>query len=85
MFEPAGLGEAELSGLSVPVVALYDEHTAFEATREWLRANVPGCRAETIAGAKHFAPLENPAEFTRLVTTHLRDLAGLERADACTS
>lgn len=74
LFDPAGLDEERLRSIRQPVVALYDEHTDFNQTRLWLEENVPNCTIDTVSEAKHFAPLQNPAEFSRLVRQHLAEM-----------
>jgi pimeloyl-ACP methyl ester carboxylesterase len=74
VFVPAGLTADRLCKLERPLVALYDEHTSFGATREFLRANVPDVTIETVPGARHLAPLQSTEAFTGLVLTHCRRL-----------
>jgi 3-oxoadipate enol-lactonase len=74
VFEPAGLDAAALAGVRQPVVALYDEFTSFSATRRYLAENLPRWVIDTVPGARHVAPLQNPAGFVQLVQKHLRAL-----------
>jgi pimeloyl-ACP methyl ester carboxylesterase len=76
VFAEAGLTAERICQVRQPVVALYDEHTSFQATRRFLEANLPNCRVEIVPGAGHLAPVQNPAVFVHLVQTHLRSLAG---------
>jgi pimeloyl-ACP methyl ester carboxylesterase len=76
VFAEAGLTAERIGQVRQPVVALYDEHTSFQATRRFLEENVPHCRVEIVPSARHLAPLENSAGFVHLVQTHLRSLAG---------
>jgi 3-oxoadipate enol-lactonase len=71
-FEPAGLTAERICQVRQPVVALYDEHTSFQATRRFLEENLRNCRTETVPGAKHLAPLQNPTAFIELVQKYLR-------------
>jgi pimeloyl-ACP methyl ester carboxylesterase len=76
-FEPAGLTAELLRTIAQPVVALYDEYTPFEATRDFLRDNLPNVQVETVPGARHLALLESATAFVELVRGHLTALAGL--------
>lgn len=76
-FAEAGLTAERLCAVRQPVVALYDEHTPFQATCRFLREKLPNCTVEIVPGAKHVAVLQNPATFVALVQKHLRELAGL--------
>ena len=67
----AGLTAAKIAAIPCPLAALYDEFSPFLATYEWLKANVPDCRAEIIPGAKHLAFVDNPAGFTDAVKRHV--------------
>lgn len=74
IFEPAGLTAERICSVRQPLVALYDEFTSFQATRDFLRANLPNCVIDTVPGAKHLAPVENPTAFVELVQKYLREL-----------
>jgi len=63
MFATAGLTAERICSITQPVLALYDEHTSFNATRDYLAGHLPDIKIDTISGAKHLAPVENPAEF----------------------
>jgi 3-oxoadipate enol-lactonase len=76
VFAPAGLTAERICGVSQPVIALYDEHTSFQATRHFLESNLPNVRVETVPGARHVAPLQNTEAFVDLVQKHARLLAG---------
>jgi pimeloyl-ACP methyl ester carboxylesterase len=78
-FAVAGLTARRLAAVRQPIVALYDEHTPFEATRRWLAENVPNCTVDIVPEARHMAPLQNPVEFTGLVQKHLRQMAAASR------
>jgi 3-oxoadipate enol-lactonase len=86
VFLPAGLTADRICQVQQPMVALYDEHTSFSATRRFLEANIRNARVEIVPGAKHVAPLQNPAGFTQLVQKHLRSMAGARRSGhACSN
>ena len=65
----AGLTASKIAGVTQPVLALYGEFSPFLATSDYLVEHLPDCRAALVAGAKHRAPEESPAEFVR----HLRE------------
>ncbi len=73
-FAEAGLTAECLCTVRQPVVALYDEHTPFQATCRFLRENLKNCTVEIVPGAKHVAVLQNPAIFVGLVQKHLRKI-----------
>lgn len=75
VFAVAGLTPERIAGVRQPLAVLYDEHTPFEATRRYLEEHVSGCKVDTVPGAKHVAPLQNPAAFTELVRKHLGEMA----------
>ena len=77
VFIDGGLTAERIGTVAQPVVALYDEHTAFGATRDYLAKNLPNCRMATVSGAKHLAPLENSEEFVGLVQKYLFEMAGI--------
>ena len=77
-FEVAGLTRDRLKTVSQPVVALYDEHTPFAATRDFLADELSDCRVDVVPQAKHMAPLENSQEFILRVRTHLCRMAELD-------
>jgi pimeloyl-ACP methyl ester carboxylesterase len=72
----AGLTAERLAGVRQPVAALYDEHSPFLATAEWLARHLPRCETEIIPAARHLAVLENTPAFTDAVRRHLRRMAG---------
>jgi 3-oxoadipate enol-lactonase len=76
LFAVAGLTAERISSVRQPVVALYDEHSPFLATCKFLQEHVPDCAVDIVPGAKHLAPVQNPAEFTGLVKKHLTRLRG---------
>ncbi len=73
VFQTAGLTEEHLCSITAPVVGLYDEDTTFSATCRYLESRLANCQIDTVAGARHVAPLQNSAEFARLVKHHLRE------------
>lgn len=75
VFEPAGLTGERIASVEVPVVALYDEHSPFQATCRFLEQNLANCTVDFVPGAKHLALLESPAEFVARVARHLDQLA----------
>ncbi len=75
VFQTAGLTEDRIRSVRIPVVGLYDEETTFSATCRYLESQLPDCKIDTVAGARHVAPLQNSAEFARLVKQHLQNMA----------
>jgi pimeloyl-ACP methyl ester carboxylesterase len=74
VFAPAGLTAEQLRQVRQPVVALYDEHTSFQATRQFLATNLKNVCVEIVPGAQHVAPLQNTDAFVHLVQKHCRAL-----------
>ncbi len=74
VFAVAGLTAERLASIRQPVVALYDEHTPFAATRDWLAEHLPHCTLDVVPGAKHLAPLQNAEAFVALIQKHLGTL-----------
>jgi 3-oxoadipate enol-lactonase len=75
VFAPAGLSAERICEVRQPVIALYDEHTSFQATRQFLEANLSNIRVEIVPGARHVAPLQNTAAFVQLVQKYSRALS----------
>lgn len=75
VLEPAGLTETELVKIKQPVIALYDEHSPFQATAKFLESRLLNCKLEIVPGAKHIAVLQNTAVFVEMVARHLHDLS----------
>ena len=71
MFAVAGLTAERIGSVGQPVVALYDEHTPFAATRGYLEGHLSDLTVDTVPGARHVAPLQSSADFVRLVQRHL--------------
>lgn len=76
-FAAAGLDAKRLRTISQPVVALYDEYTPFQATRDFLAEQLPRVTVETVPGARHLALLESATAFVELVRKHLAELTGV--------
>jgi len=74
VLEVAGLTAERISGMTQPVIALYDEFSPFLATCEWLKKHVARCSVEIIPNAKHLALVENTPAFTDAVRRHLKAL-----------
>lgn len=70
-FIDAGLTAEQIASIRVPVVALYDEHTPFSATCEFLKNHLADVTVDIVPGATHLAVLQNSAAFVRLVNDHL--------------
>jgi pimeloyl-ACP methyl ester carboxylesterase len=75
VFAVAGLTAERIAAVEQPVVALYDEHTPFPATRCFLEENLANCKVDIVPGARHVAPLQNSWPFVRLVHENLLALA----------
>lgn len=75
VFQTAGFTEDRIRSVRVPVVGLYDEETTFSATCRYLESHVANCKIDTVQGARHVAPLQNSAEFARLVRKHLQQMS----------
>ncbi|MDB5590173.1 alpha/beta hydrolase [Enterovirga sp.] len=75
VFAPAGLTADRLRGIQQPLVALYDEHTSFGATRAFLQDSVANITIETVPGARHLAPLQSTDAFSQLVQKHGRRIS----------
>jgi 3-oxoadipate enol-lactonase len=71
-FAEAGLTAERIAAIGCPVVALYDEHSPFNATCRFLQQRLRDCTVEIVPGAKHVAPLQNSAAFVALVQKHLQ-------------
>ena len=74
LFDPAGLTAERLKEVRQPVAALYDEHSPFTATYDYLREHLADCVGAIVPGAKHLAPVQNPTGFVALVRQHLAGL-----------
>lgn len=72
MWSAAGLDEAAITSINLPVIAMYDEQTPFGATRDFLANNLTHCTVDVVPDANHLGPVQNPKEFVDRVTCHLR-------------
>ncbi len=70
------LSADELGGVSVPVLSLIGEHDEFitRAHAEYLAAAIPGAQFQLLTEVSHFAPLQRPAVFNRVVLDFLAHL-----------
>jgi pimeloyl-ACP methyl ester carboxylesterase len=75
IFTESGLTLERILEYKKPLVALYDEHTGFKATRSFLKERLLDCVVEDVPAANHLAPLENPTMFNALVQKHMRRMA----------
>jgi len=82
VFQPAGLTAKRIASVEVPIVALYDEHSPFQATCRFLEENLADCTVDFVPGAKHLALLESPAEFVARVAKHLDQLTANRAASS---
>jgi len=71
-FETAGLTAEAIASVQQSVVALYDEHTPFATTRDWLAKHLKRCTVDVVPGAKHLAPIQNAPAFVERVQHNLR-------------
>lgn len=78
IFEPAGLTEDKLKSIQQPLVALYDEHSPFLATCDFLERELPNCTKDIVPGAEHMALFQNPAAFVGMVLKYLCEMAGVQ-------
>jgi 3-oxoadipate enol-lactonase len=77
LFAEAGLGPELLLTYKKPLLALYDEHTAFRATRDFLKDHLQFCSIEDVPFANHLAPMDNPGAFIQIVKKYLCDISSL--------
>jgi pimeloyl-ACP methyl ester carboxylesterase len=77
----AGLTAERIRSVRHPTLALYGENSPFLTTCRYLEENLPNCRVALVPGAKHRAHEENPAGYVALVRQHLREMAGVARAE----
>lgn len=71
MFEEAGLTAERIAAVRQPVAALYDEFSPFDATCKFLGEHLADCQMDMVPKAKHLAPVQNAADFVRLIKKHL--------------
>jgi pimeloyl-ACP methyl ester carboxylesterase len=67
------LTTAALSGLRVPVLAVYGQHSTCAATLRGIRKTVPGVQVVTIAHGGHLHPVLRPEIFVPVVTTFMAE------------
>jgi len=65
----AGMTLDKVESITSPVLALYGKKSHFRITFEYLRDNVPNCRALLLPDSDHYGPLENP----ELIVEHLKN------------
>jgi 3-oxoadipate enol-lactonase len=80
VFAAAGLDADLLLKNQKPILALYDEHTAFASTRDYLQQNLPLCSVEEVPFANHLAPMDNPIAFLQIVKKHLNTMSSFTGA-----
>ncbi len=73
-FSTSGLTAERIASVQQPVVALYDEHSPFTATAEYLKSHLRDCTLDVVPGAKHLAPVENAEAFGTLALKYLEQL-----------
>lgn len=73
-FSTSGLTAERIASVNKPVIGLYDEHSPFTATADYLKSNLSDCTLDVVPGAKHLAPVENAEAFGGLVLKHLEQL-----------
>ena len=63
----------DLAGISVPVAIVQSEHEEFIKLEhaEYLARSIPGAELILLPGVSHFAPLQRPEEFNRVMRTFL--------------
>jgi hypothetical protein len=78
MLLEAGLTADMIAAVDKPVIALYDEHSPFKKTAQFLRENLAHCKTDTVPGTEHLALLQNSSAFVGMVYKYLCELAGIE-------
>jgi pimeloyl-ACP methyl ester carboxylesterase len=73
---PAGLTPERIAGLTPPICAIYGEHSHCLPTFDWLRGNLPHCRAVVVPGVGHFHPAVAPGLFAAHLIEFLSDVSG---------
>ena len=68
----------DLAQVRVPVAIVQSEHDEFIRPEhaEYLARSIPGAELILLAGVSHFAPLQRPAQFNRVMLDFLRRIAG---------
>ncbi|SMG55675.1 alpha/beta fold hydrolase [Paraburkholderia susongensis] len=69
---------ADLARIRVPVEVVQSEHDEFIKPEhaDYLARSIPGAQLVMLPGVSHFAPLQRPAQFNRVVLEFLRRIAG---------
>lgn len=76
----AGLTADLITGVAVPALALYGEHSPFLATADFLVQHLRNCRSAIVPGAQHRAPEENPDGFLERLVEFIESLSQNERS-----
>ncbi len=71
IFTQASFTEEVLLSIQKPILALYDEHTAFQATKDFLKDHHRFCTVEDVPFANHLAPMDNPTAFLGIIKKYL--------------
>ncbi|MFM0393233.1 alpha/beta fold hydrolase [Paraburkholderia phytofirmans] len=68
----------DLAKVRVPVAIVQSEHDEFIKPEhaDYLARSIPGAELILLPGVSHFAPLQRPAQFNRVVLDFLRRIAG---------
>ena len=63
----------DLAGIRVPVAIVQSEHDEFIKPEhaEYLARSIPGAASTLLPGVSHFAPLQRPAQFSRVMLAFL--------------
>ncbi len=75
--EVAGLTEERIRGIRTPLLALYGADSPYGRMGEWLAAQLPACRSETLEGSGHFYLLQQPEDFITKISSFLEDPAAM--------
>lgn len=77
----AGMTLDKVKQISRPILALYGNRSHFRLTYEYLRDNVPACRAVLLPEGDHYGPLEHPEMIVEHLRSHLGGNGGAAVAD----
>lgn len=71
-------GPAELATIAVPVAIVHSEHDEFIELEhsQYMARSIPGAEFILLPGVSHFAPLQRPAAFNRMLLAFLGNLPG---------
>jgi len=63
----------DLAGVRVPVTVVQSEHDEFikREHAEYLARSIPGAELTILPGVSHFAPLQRPEQFNRVLLAFL--------------